>query len=52
MGTHGWSGIVRWMLGSVAHYVIQTAPCPVLTIAPASVSAPARPGAESHGAGR
>src|SRR4029450_7799911 len=52
MGTHGWSGIVRWMLGSVAHYVPQTAPCPVLTIAPASVSAPARPGAESHGAGR
>jgi nucleotide-binding universal stress UspA family protein len=47
MGTHGWSGIVRWMLGSVAHYVIQTAPCPVLTIAPASVSGQARPGAPS-----
>ena len=28
MGTHGWSGVVRWMLGSVAHYVIQTAPLP------------------------
>jgi nucleotide-binding universal stress UspA family protein len=52
MGTHGWSGIVRWMLGSVAHYVIQTAPCPVLTIAPASLSGQARPGAESQGAGR
>ena len=38
MGTHGWSGIVRWMLGSVAHYVIQTAPCPVLTIAPAGAT--------------
>ena len=38
MGTHGWSGIVRWMLGSVAHYVIQTAPCPVLTIAPAGAA--------------
>jgi nucleotide-binding universal stress UspA family protein len=38
MGTHGWSGIVRWMLGSVAHYVIQMAPCPVLTIAPDSLS--------------
>ena len=37
MGTHGWSGVVRWMLGSVAHHVIQTAPCPVLTIAPAGV---------------
>jgi nucleotide-binding universal stress UspA family protein len=45
MGTHGWSGVVRWMLGSVAHYVIQTAPCPVLTIAPASVSEQARPDA-------
>jgi nucleotide-binding universal stress UspA family protein len=34
MGTHGWSGVIRWMLGSVAHHVIQTAPCPVLTIGP------------------
>jgi nucleotide-binding universal stress UspA family protein len=34
MGTHGWSGVVRWMLGSVAHHVIQTAPCPVLTVGP------------------
>jgi nucleotide-binding universal stress UspA family protein len=34
MGTHGWSGVVRWMLGSVAHHVIQTAPCPVLTVSP------------------
>ncbi len=30
MGTHGWSGLVRWMLGSVAHHVVQAAPCPVL----------------------
>jgi nucleotide-binding universal stress UspA family protein len=42
MGTHGWSGVVRWMLGSVAHHVIQTAPCPVLTVAPAG-SGPASP---------
>jgi nucleotide-binding universal stress UspA family protein len=49
MGTHGWSGLVRWMLGSVAHHVIQTAPCPVLTVAPSSVS---EQGAESQGAGR
>jgi nucleotide-binding universal stress UspA family protein len=34
MGTHGWSGVVRWMLGSVAHHVIHTAPCPVLTVSP------------------
>jgi nucleotide-binding universal stress UspA family protein len=49
MGTHGWSGLVRWMLGSVAHHVIQTAPCPVLTVAPPSVSGH---GTESHGTGR
>ncbi len=36
MGTHGWSGLVRWMLGSVAHHVVQTAPCPVLTVGPTS----------------
>jgi nucleotide-binding universal stress UspA family protein len=42
MGTHGWSGAVRWMVGSVAHYVIQTASCPVLTVGPASVSAAGR----------
>jgi nucleotide-binding universal stress UspA family protein len=35
MGTHGWSGLLRWMLGSVAHHVIQVAPCPVLTVGPA-----------------
>jgi nucleotide-binding universal stress UspA family protein len=34
MGTHGWSGLARWMLGSVAQDLIQTAPCPVLTVAP------------------
>jgi nucleotide-binding universal stress UspA family protein len=34
MGTHGWSGLFRWMLGSVAQHVIQSAPCPVLTVAP------------------
>jgi nucleotide-binding universal stress UspA family protein len=34
MGTHGWSGLVRWMLGSVAHQVLQLAPCPVLTVGP------------------
>jgi nucleotide-binding universal stress UspA family protein len=34
MGTHGWSGLVRWMLGSVAHHLVQVAPCPVLTVSP------------------
>jgi nucleotide-binding universal stress UspA family protein len=35
MGTHGWSGLLRWMLGSVVQQVLQTAPCPVLTVGPA-----------------
>jgi nucleotide-binding universal stress UspA family protein len=34
MGTQGWSGLLRWMLGSVAHQLVQVAPCPVLTIGP------------------
>ncbi len=34
MGTHGFSGIVRWLLGSVAQHVIRTAPCPVVTVRP------------------
>jgi nucleotide-binding universal stress UspA family protein len=51
MGTHGWSGVVRWMLGSVAHYVIQSAPCPVLTVAPAGAAERAG-GPEPHGARR
>jgi len=49
MGTHGWSGVVRWMLGSVAHHVIQTASCPVLTVGPASMSEAGRPEAPSNG---
>ena len=36
MGTQGSSGLLRWVLGSVAHYVIQAAPCPVLTVGPES----------------
>jgi nucleotide-binding universal stress UspA family protein len=50
MGTHGWSGVVRWMLGSVAHHVIQTAPCPVLTVGPASAHEAGRPGVPLEGA--
>jgi nucleotide-binding universal stress UspA family protein len=34
LGTRGWSGLPRWMLGSVAQQIIQTAPCPVLTVGP------------------
>ena len=32
MGTHGWSGLDRLLLGSVADRVIRTAPCPVVTV--------------------
>jgi len=32
MGTHGRTGIQRFMLGSVAERVVRTAPCPVLTV--------------------
>ena len=32
IGTHGRSGLVRLILGSVADRVIRTAPCPVLTV--------------------
>jgi len=38
MGTHGWSGLPRWLLGSVALHAIQMAPCPVLTVSPVGVS--------------
>lgn len=38
MGTHGLSGFERLMLGSVAEKVLRKAPCPVMTVPPASVT--------------
>lgn len=32
MGTHGWSGLSRLVMGSVAEGVVRRAPCPVLTV--------------------
>jgi nucleotide-binding universal stress UspA family protein len=32
MGTHGWTGLNRLLMGSVAEKVVRKAPCPVLTI--------------------
>jgi len=52
MGTHGWSGVVRWMLGSVASHVIQAAPCPVLTVTLASITAHAPTRAQATGGAR
>jgi nucleotide-binding universal stress UspA family protein len=49
MGTHGWSGLPRWLLGSVAHHVIHTAPCPVLTVSP--IGARGMPGDSPNPAG-
>lgn len=36
MATHGRSGLGRVLMGSVAEYVLRHAPCPVLTIKPAT----------------
>ena len=32
MTTHGYSGLTRWMLGSVTERVLRAAPCPVLVV--------------------
>ena len=32
MSTHGYSGLTRWVLGSVTEKVLRSAPCPVLAI--------------------
>jgi len=39
MGTHGWTGVARQVLGSVAEAVMRQAPCPVIMVkAPLAVS--------------
>ncbi|OAI45017.1 hypothetical protein AYO44_13215, partial [Planctomycetaceae bacterium SCGC AG-212-F19] len=32
MGTHGWTGLTRLLMGSVAENVVRMAPCAVLTV--------------------
>ena len=39
MGTHGSSGFVHLVLGSVAEKVLRQAPCPVLTVPPGAPAA-------------
>jgi nucleotide-binding universal stress UspA family protein len=34
MATHGYSGLQRWFLGSVAHKIVQAASCPVFLFPP------------------
>jgi nucleotide-binding universal stress UspA family protein len=43
MGTHGTSGVERFLLGSVTEKTLRKASCPVLTIPPAAHDAPAVP---------
>jgi nucleotide-binding universal stress UspA family protein len=40
MGTHGHTGVPRFILGSVAERVVRTAPCSVLTVGPGAVGPP------------
>ncbi len=40
VGTHGRSGVSKFLLGSAAEEIFRQAPCPVLTVGPGSVSEP------------
>jgi nucleotide-binding universal stress UspA family protein len=51
MATHGWTGLTRLLMGSVAEAVVRKAPCPVLTVkAPSVAKEPAKPERELVGA--
>jgi nucleotide-binding universal stress UspA family protein len=39
MGTHGMSGVTRWLMGSVADKVVRHSKAPVLTVTPAGCRA-------------
>ena len=41
MGTHGRTGLMRLLMGSVAEAVVRRAPCPVLTLRQPAVAEPA-----------
>jgi nucleotide-binding universal stress UspA family protein len=43
LGTHGWTGLARLLMGSVAEQVLRKAPCPVVTV---KTPFPARPAEE------
>jgi nucleotide-binding universal stress UspA family protein len=43
MGTHGRTGVVHMLMGSVAERVVRTAPCAVLTVREAAATAATEP---------
>jgi nucleotide-binding universal stress UspA family protein len=43
MGTHGWKGLTRLLMGSVAEKVLRESPCPVVTVKTQERAAPTRP---------
>jgi len=49
MGTRGWRGMDRVLLGSTAERVVMTAPCPVLTVRRQTDPAQAKEGVPSKG---
>jgi nucleotide-binding universal stress UspA family protein len=49
MATHGWKGLRRLLLGSVAEGVMREAPCPVLTVRPRARPARAPLGKKARG---
>ena len=49
MATHGWKGLRRILLGSVAEAVMREAPCPVLSVRPKALPARARLGKKARG---
>lgn len=56
MGTHGRTGLMRLLMGSVAEAVVRRAPCPVLTLrqpsAPEAAPTPMQPGEADAEAGQ
>jgi nucleotide-binding universal stress UspA family protein len=44
LGTHGWTGLSRLLMGSVAEQVLRKAPCPVITVKTPFPAPPAEEG--------
>ncbi len=47
LGSHGRTGLVRFMLGSVAHRVLRTSPSPVLIVGPKAIQEKPEAGGEA-----